>query len=188
MWPPWSRSSSKPFLRGRPRRRCTTLKTQEERHLHEITCWLHINQIASERNQFNYLQVQGLANIYRRVSLRALLHCSSFRESISTSISTTVEVPKGFLRTLQDRMAEHAACVEQGDQETMDRLLENVAKLISRKRTTAWRRSRITSRSERCPSPKQPHHVSLAARMSLTYSCCALLHRSSSLSGKMMMT
>eukprot|EP00300_Choanocystis_sp_HF-7_P004938 c13792_g1_i2.p1 GENE.c13792_g1_i2~~c13792_g1_i2.p1 ORF type:complete len:2271 (-),score=731.14 c13792_g1_i2:47-6859(-) len=50
--------------------------SDEEKTLQRIACWLYINQIDSERKQFNFLQMQDLSNVYRRHSMAELLKVS----------------------------------------------------------------------------------------------------------------
>jgi ankyrin repeat protein len=112
------------------------------RQLEQIACWLYINQIDSERKQFNFLMQQDLSNVYRKHSFSELLrivesnemrenivavrqHISSFKESLDMQISTEIPIPRSFLALLQEKVEQHKACIV--DVRSSNRVLERVA-------------------------------------------------------------
>ncbi|CAE7489696.1 unnamed protein product [Symbiodinium natans] len=118
--------------------------TQSEKgRLLAVAAWLLVNSIRTERIQFAMLQLQNLANVWRRNAFKGVMKdfemvtadglkeaVQVFKEPIAFTLPSGVPRPRGVHEVVEDRVEQMSALIaDQEDQDAVAEVKNNVQEL-----------------------------------------------------------
>ncbi|CAE7609759.1 unnamed protein product [Symbiodinium sp. CCMP2592] len=115
----------------------------EKGRLLAVAAWLLVNSIRTERIQFAMLQLQNLANVWRRNAFKSVMSdfeavtadglkeaVQVFKEPIAFTLPSGVPRPRGVHEVVEDRVQQMSALIaDQDDQDAVSEVKTNVQEL-----------------------------------------------------------